>query len=255
MTATAHAGAVVGAGVPFSAGELDDALAARDAAADVEVLAITPARVQVVAGADRWDVELGGAHGRVAARLVALHVVERGAPGSDLADLAPPTPAKRGKHDLFTLYGGLASGLEPTDLTSTLIGFDGATTGPIWWSAHGGVQRSLGTDPDPGDPVHATLIKLSVLIGIRRGPVEVGAGPTLGGLLMDGVQLDRYWLFGACAVARARWTIAGPWSITAGVDATAFDHRVEVRASGETIASTPRVALDWTLGITRELSR
>ncbi len=69
----AVAGAIVGAGVPFTAIELEDALHARGLSElDVEVLLLERTQVEIRAKDGRQRVDLGATRGIAAARLVAL---------------------------------------------------------------------------------------------------------------------------------------------------------------------------------------
>lgn len=258
LAAPAWAGASVGAGVPFTAGELDDALAARDGVRDVAVVALAPDRVQVVAGADRWDVALGPARGRDAARVVALHVIERGPPGATLdAPEPPPPPPPRApsSRGWLTLRLGATRGVDHTDLTAGTFGLDGASPGRIWWGLAMELQADLPHDPDPGLPVDGALYKVSAFTGVRGGGLEAGVGATAGMLIFDGLDLERTYVLGASAQVRQRWPLGRGWFVAATAGATVYDHRVEIRYQGQTVASTPRVSLDGSFGLSRELWR
>ncbi len=258
----ASGGVVVGAGVPFSAGELDEALAARDAPADVEVRAITDERVQVTAGSDRFGLALGGARGRVAARLVALHVIERGPSTVEPAPtVIEPTiatqaaPRRKRKTEFLTARFGLTRGVQRDDLTATVVGLELQSTGRIWWGQMHELQRSFTRDPDPGGPVTTVLYRFSLGVGVRHRNLLVGAGPVVGLLWINGETPATSRIWGATAMARGRLPLGDRWAITAGIDLTVFAHRAEVQFHGDTIATTPQTAVTGSLGVTRELGR
>lgn len=91
--APARAGVVVQVGVPFTAAQLEAAIAARGGAGDggleVEVSRPSPERLALVMPAGRWEIEIGAASGETAARVVALHVIELAAGAAAAAAAAP----------------------------------------------------------------------------------------------------------------------------------------------------------------------
>ena len=75
---SARAEVVIKPGVPFTALQLESALAARGGTArlDIEVSSPRPERVALVTPGGKWEIEIGAARGEASARVVALHVVE-----------------------------------------------------------------------------------------------------------------------------------------------------------------------------------
>jgi hypothetical protein len=206
----------------------------------------------VVAGADRWDVAVGGARGPVAARLVALHVVER---APSMVPAAAVDAARGPATFAVTARIGVARGVQADDLAATVAGLEIAAAGRWWWSAGVEWQRGVTRDPDPGAPVASSLWIGRAQAGVTLGRVELGAGPLAGRLHVDtGASADA-WLVGVGAAARARWPVGGGWSITASAGADAYRHRVEVRFGAQTVATTPRVAFSGGIGLSRELGR
>lgn len=258
LASPAHAGVVVGDGVPFSAAELEDAIAARAGgpAGDVEVQRAGDDRLQVVHGADRWQVELGAARGAVAARLVALHVVT--APG-----LAPPRdePAVVPVEDpgwfesgRVAIAGRVAGGAGDTEVTSRGIGLELSTRGRTWIGA--GLEWQRGTVSSPVlAPTVVSAWRARVTVGITRGPIEVAAGPLVRRLDVDAAVGAQTWNAGAGALARVRWTLAPRWSMSAALGVDVYRHRVEVRRGDELVAGTPRAAFTAALALARDLGR
>lgn len=255
VTTPAQAGVVVGEGVPFSAEDLERALAARTrdvAALAIDVQAVAPDRLRVVGPNGRWDVELGEARGRAAARLVALNVL--GGDGGDIA--APARPGSRPARELaLTVSGGASRGVGADDLAATVLAVD-VTTGGRWRIGAGLDWRAaIEATPTGADPVDGQTWLARALIGRGFGRAEVVAGPLVGRLQVDSTVGATAWLSGAAVAVRAGWAIAPGWSMVVGAGGDVYRHRVEVRRAGQVVATTPRVALAATVGLRWELGR
>ncbi len=254
----AQAGVVVGEGVPFSAEDLERALAARTrdgAALAIDVQAIAPDRLRVIGPGGRWDVELGEARGRAAARLVALNVLGGdGGAGGDVA--APARAASRPTRDLaLTVSGGASRGVGADDLAATVLAVD-VTTGGRWRIGAGLEWRAaIEATPTGADPVDGQTWLARALIGRTIGRAELTAGPLVGRLRVDSTVGAAAWLAGATVAVRTSWTIAPGWAVVVGAGGDGYRHRIEVRRAGQVVATTPRVALAATVGLRWELGR
>src|SRR5690348_9860689 len=89
VASPAYAQVEVGPGVPFSASDLDVALATRGATGDVTVTALTSSTVEVVTATTSVRIDLGGVRGPAAARLLAMRLLDVDSPG-----LAAEVPAR-----------------------------------------------------------------------------------------------------------------------------------------------------------------
>lgn len=253
----AQAGVVVGEGVPFSAEDLERALAARTrdvAALAIDVQAIAPDRLRVVGPNGRWDVELGEARGRAAARLVALNVL--GDDGGDVDIVAPARPAARPARALaLTVGGGASRGVGAADLAATVLAVE-VTTGGRWRIGAGLDWRAaIEATPTGAEPVDGHTWLARALIGRAFGRAEVVAGPLVGRLRVDSTVGATAWQSGAAVAVRAGWAIAPGWTVVVGAGGDGYRHRIEVRRAGQVVATTPRVALAATVGLRWELGR
>jgi hypothetical protein len=252
----AEAGVVVGEGVPFSASELEQALAARAAggrrvALDVRQLA--PGRVRVRGARGEWDVDIGAARGTIAARLVALNVVA--AIEADLAGRPGAAPVASGAGWSVSGQAGARRGLGGDDLTSVLAGVEVARDGRWWLAAGLDGLADLRAAPPGAAPVDGRSWLVRATVGRRIGAVTVGVGPLVGRVHVDSGAHADAWQAGLTAVARGRWTASPRWSVEVGLAVDGYRHRVEVRRDDRVVAATPRVAVAATLGLRRELGR
>ncbi len=252
IAAPARAGVVVGAGVPFSADELEWALAARtrdEARFVVDVQAIAPDRLRVVSPSGRWDVDVGASRGPAAARLVALNVL-----GDDVGEAGPPLDGGDRRWAVMA-RAGASRGIGAADLATSVVGVE-LTVGRRWWIS-GGLEWRAGVETSPAGaaPVDDRLWLVRGLVGRTLGGVELAVGPVAGQLRVDSPAGATAWMIGGALVARTAVAIAPRWSLVVGFDGDIYRHRIEVRRAGEVVASTPRAALAATVGLRRELGR
>lgn len=251
IAAPAEAGVVVGADVPFSADELERALAARapgQPAPVLDVRALAPGRLEVVGTGRRWQIEVGPARGTRAARLVALSVVDDA--GAVTAPVATGPTRPR-----LTVHAGLAGGLGAGDLRSAVLGLE-VSAGARWWLAVGGHWREeLRVEPTAATSVDGRGWAARALVGRRLGRLELGAGPSLGRMTIDSGRHARGWFPGVAAVARAGWPLAPRLALVVGGDVELRQHRIEVRHDDRLVAATPWAALAVTVGVRWEPGR
>jgi hypothetical protein len=103
--APARAGVVVAAEVPFTATQLEAAIAARGGpgAGTLEIYVSRPGpeRLALVTPAGRWEIDIGPASDEAAARVVALHVLDLGGGATPVAPrevAALPTTGVQAPH-------------------------------------------------------------------------------------------------------------------------------------------------------------
>jgi len=264
--ASARADVVVHPGVPFTAAQLEAAIAVRSEAGarrpDLEVSSVRPGRlILVVAPGRSWEIEIGPASGATAARVVALYVIELGvdvvirdAP----ADAAPlrttavraPVPAKAPDHYRLALLGMGSRGMNAGDFAWAGGAIELTHTGP--WIAGGGFawQHGLTIERAAGLPISAELIRARLVSGVAIGPLELVAGGFAGRLFVNsGSDVLGRWSTGLVGEARAALPVSSTWAIEIATDAELFRERIEVRVGTDPIGATPRTALGARIGL------
>ena len=240
LAVPAAADVAVGEGVPFTAGELDAALAPRGIELHAGTIRmVAPTTVEVTTANGRDHVELGGAHGPAAARLVALHLVD--AAEIDAPPAIPPRAARR-----IAVASGVGRGTSAIDLTMLALRVDATWgRGPWRWGASAGWLHGLAKAEDPAQPVDANISIVRAVAGAGVGRVELVGGPAL--VAYTSVAAGVTWGLGGGA--RVRLAGTARWSAIASLDADVFGHRVVVAFDGVDFAATPRVAVTAALGI------
>lgn len=260
---SARADVDVRPGVPFTAPQLEAAIAARVGATrgelHIEVSSLGPDRLTLVTPDGTWEIEIGTAGSETAARVVALYVIElaRGSqvgapPGVAATAAAKVTPGPAGvrtyrlavlgvaargaRADDFALMGGA---IELTGASERLVGGGG-----ISW------QHGLTIAPALGTPISAELVRGRVVGGVALGPVELVAGGFAGRVIVDGGTgvLGR-WSTGLAAEVRAALPVSPGWAVEIAAGAELFRDRIEVRSGEELIGATPRVTLGGRIGL------
>lgn len=283
----AHAGVVVGAGVPFTADELADAIEARGGGGggevDVEVERSGGAELRLITENGTWKVAVGEASGAVAARLVALHLVEPDDLGAIelpprspapprrvavapsqapfLEDLEEP-PAAGGASEpssvgpWLTFRTGATRGMEGTDLAAFVGSIELGGERERWIAAgEVGVHLS-GSSTDAGD-VRWVVPHGRFMLGRRFGTIEVLGGVLLGQMFLSNVE-DRPSATMVALGGTGRLVVPvgrGPWRLVAGVGGDAYQNRIVIRRVGVEEASTPRFAVSAALGLSMVLGR
>jgi hypothetical protein len=252
VASPASAQVEVGLGVPFSASDLEVALATRGGVIDVTVTALTPSTVEVVTATTSVRIDLGGTRGPAAARLLAMQLLEVSPPG--LAAEVPArveratavTPRRAGDPALLVAIGG-GRGVRGVDMTMTRVRLEATTTAAGFRVGAGaGWVHGLADAVDPTQPVGADLAIVGPLIGRELGALQLVAGPIGGRYRVTGAS---GWLWGVTATARVRVARTGGWHVWVGADAELLDPRVVVRFDGREVAATPRAALYGELAI------
>jgi hypothetical protein len=267
---SARADVDVRPGVPFTAPQLEAAIAARVGAGrgdvDIEVSSLGPDRLTLVTPDGTWEIEIGTAGSDTAARVVALYVIELArssqvvAP-ADATTIATEVPASAGARPTYRLavLGVVARGPRTDDLTMMggAIELTGANERLV---AGGGIswQHGLTIDSELGDPISAELVRARVVGGVALGPLELVAGGFAGRIIVDGGPgvLGR-WSTGLAAEARAALAVSPGWAVEIAAGAELFRDRIEVRFGDDRIGATPRMTLGGRIGLawTRERSR
>jgi hypothetical protein len=248
VCAPAQAGVRVDRATPFAADELTAALASRGGPPDVVVVAADPGAVQVQVDGRTFRITLGGARGRVAARIVAAHVADLRASPSR-APAAALAVRERGHLDV-SASAGLGGGLQARDLLALRVAAEVRGGGTWRWMAGIGWIRGAGGDARLG----ATDLGLARAgLGLAAGRLDVTTGPLLARYHVDGGAAAG-WTPGWHGGVRLRAFEAERWRIHATLDGEWLQHRVVVRVDGEPVAATPRVALSAGLGIGWELA-
>lgn len=263
--ASARAGVLVQPGVPFTAAELEAAIAVRGGPGadrlDLEVSSSRPGRLVLVATpGGRWEIEVGPAGGEAAARVVALYVLELGV---DVvvrevpADAATPrtaegsAPAPPGARDPYRLAMlGLGSrGMDAGDFAWVGGAIELTHIGP--WIAGGGFswQYGLPIQRAPGKPISAELVRAQLVGGVAFGPLELVAGGFAGRLFVDtGTDVLGRWSTGLLGEARAVLPVSPAWGVEIAADAELFRDRIEVRFGTDPIGATSRTAFGARIG-------
>jgi hypothetical protein len=268
--ASARAGVVVQSGVPFTAAQLETAIAVRGGAGegglDLEVSSGGPGRlVLVMAPGWSWEIQIGPASGAAAARVVALYVIElgadvviRGAPADAPSDAAmlratagsAPVPVEAPDRYRLALLAMGSRGMDAGDFAWTGGAIELTHLGP--WIAGGGFswQYGLPIERAPGQPISAELIRVRLVGGVALGPLELVAGGFAGRLFVNsGSEVLGRWSTGVVGEARAALPVSSAWAIEIATDAELFRERIEVRFGADSIGATPRTALGARIGL------
>lgn len=233
----ARAEVEVGDGVPFTASELESALLTRGVEPALTVRAVSGSTIEVRTPATAERIDLGGARGPAAARLVAVYLAE--APEPALATVEVRAPARRSRPVWLRVAAIAGRGAASDDLA--LIGPEaGVRTGRGRWQLGAELAWLHGQAADPGAAVRANLGLARIAIGAQVGAVELTAGPTLG---RYGVGARRGWMRGGHVDAAVRVVGGATWRVRVGARAELLDPRVEVRLDGRAFTATPRLAL------------
>jgi hypothetical protein len=267
--ASARADVVVHPGVPFTAAQLEAAIAARSGAGDrwpdLEVSSVCPGRLALVAapGAS-WEIEIGEASGAAAARAVALYLIElsvdvviRDVPADPPTEAAPlqttavnaPVPAEAPDRYRLALLGIGSRGVDAGDFAWAGGAVELTHLGP--WIAGGGFtwQHGVTTERAAEQPVSAELIRARLVGGVAIGPLELVAGGFAGRLFVSsGSHVLGRWSTGLVGEARAALPVSSTWAIEIATDAEVFRERIEVQSGTDLIGATPRTALGARIG-------
>lgn len=276
----ARAGVVVHAGVPFTSAQLHDAIAARRGSdggdLDVEVSRLSPTWLVLIMPTGRWEIQIDGVSGEMAARIVALHVVELADgplaageakaapmvppaldPAASVRDPAAPAAkvhvrgtgrAKRGYR--VAALGVGSRGVRADDFVS--VGGAVRVTRTGRWVADGGIawERGLTIEHEPALPISTNLIRARAAGGVAFGPLELVAGGFAGRVHVDaGTDMIREWAVGLAAEGRVAAHVSGALSIMLAASAEVSRNRVEVRFDDVRVGATPRVALGGGIGL------
>jgi hypothetical protein len=277
--APARAGVVVGEGVPFTADELAAAIEARsgeDVVGDIEVEMSPGADLRLITPNGMWDVVVGEARGSAAARLVALHVVDR----QGLGAIALPPPARVAAapsptvldedldeptieaavaepvvHGPWVVFGaGVTRGPASTDLAAFTASIEIGGERERWIAAgEVGVDLS-GASPDAGD-VRWVMPRGRLNLGRRFGSVQILGGVLVGQMFLANVP-DRPSATMVAVGGHARIVQPignGPWRLVAGFGVDAYQDRLVIRRMGVEEASTPRFSLAGTIGFSKDV--
>jgi hypothetical protein len=264
--ASARAGVVVAPGVPFTASQLEAAIAVRggpdEGRLDLEVSSSRPGRLVLLATpGGRWEIEIGPASGEAAARVVALYVVELGVDvvvpavaakvgTTRTAEVSVPAPPGARDDYRLALLGVASHGMNAGDFAWMGGAIELAHIGP--WIAGGGLswQYGLTIDRAAGKPISAELIRVRVVGGVALGPLELVAGGFAGRLFVDvGDDVLGRWSTGLVGEARAVLPVSSAWAVEIATDAELFRERIEVRFGPDPIGATPRTVLGARLGL------
>lgn len=270
--ASARAGVVAEPGVPFTASQLEAAIAIRggpdEGRLDLQVSSARPGQLVLVATpGGRWEIEIGPASGEAAARVVALYVVELGvavivpavaAEAGTVRTAEGSIPAPPGTRDGYrlALLGMASHGMNPGDFAWMGGAIELTHIGP--WIAGGGLswQYGLTIDRAPGKPISAELLRARVVGGVALGPLELVAGGFAGRLFVDvGDDMLGRWSTGLLGEARAVLPVSSAWAVEIATDAELFRERLEVRFGTEAIGATPRAELGVRIGLAWTESR
>jgi hypothetical protein len=265
LTATsARAGVLVQPGVPFTAAQLEAAIAVRGGPGedrlDLEVSSSRPGWLVLVTPGGRWEIEVGPAGDEAAARVVALYVIElgvnvivpevaAGAATPRMAGGSAPAASGARNHYRLALLGLGSRGMDAGDFAWTGGAIELTRVGP--WIAGGGIswQYGLTIDRAPGKPIRAELIRARLVGGAALGPLELVAGGFAGRLFLDGgTEMLGRWSTGLVAEARTTLPVSAGWAVEIAADAELFRERIEVRSGTDAIGATPRTALGARIG-------
>jgi hypothetical protein len=266
---SAHADVVVQDGVPFTAAQLEAAIAVRTSSGehrpDLEVASVRPGRLVLVASGRRWEIDIGRAGGAAAARVVALFVIELGvdvvvrqvpaaAPGA-AEGIAPRAAEAPDRYRLAVL--GLGSrGMDAGDFAWAGGAVELTHIGT--WIAGGGLswQYGLPIERAPGMPISAELLRARLVGGVALGPLELVAGGFAGRLFVtSGSDVLGRWSTGLLGETRAALPVSSAWALEIAAEAELFRERLEVDFGTQRIGATPRAALGVRLGLAWTESR
>lgn len=242
------------------------------------------AAVLVTTPSGTWTIALGDARGPSAARLVALHLIDAsdGAtpvapppalapsrvaaapletpPTDDLDDppavaaVAPSKPVRR-----ITFAAGIGRGTGDVDLPAATWSAE-LTVAKGRWVGGGAFWLQVAGPSEPrdvGERVMTAMGQLRALFGVRQGSFELVGGPHAGMMFFDEVPGSRArMMVGVGGAARYRIPLRPRgWSLQLSAGADGYRHRVVVEASGTPLASSPRVAYLFNVGLSGVLGR
>lgn len=270
--ASARADVVVRDGVPFTAAQLESAIAVRSGSGedrpDLEVSTVRPGLLVLTAPGRRWEIEIGPASGVAAARVVALFAIEvgieagidvvvreapAGAPGAAATPrtaAAAPQPAETPDRYRLAVLGVGSHGMDAGDFAWAGGAIELTHVGP--WIAGGGVswqygipiQRALGAS------ISAELIRARLVGGVALGPLELVAGGFAGRLFLNsGSDMLGRWSTGLVGEARAALPVSSAWAVEIATTAELYRERLEVHFGADPIGATPRTALGVRIGL------
>lgn len=263
---SARAEVVVRSGVPFTALQLEAAVAARGGTAglDIEVSSPWPERVALVTPSGRWEIEIGAARGEAAARVVALHVVElavgaapvsavvTGAPGEGVAApgaRASTAPVRAGGPRIAALAVG-ELGARRTDFASLGGAIEVAYAGP--WIVGAGLswQHEQTIHVESGPQITGELLRGRVVVGVAFGPAELAAFGFAGRVRFDDfMDTPTQWSTGIGAEVRLVLPVSTAWAFVIATGTELFNEDTEVRYVIGPIAAMPRMAVAGGIGV------
>jgi hypothetical protein len=253
-SATAHAEVVVEAGAPFTADELEAALAIRQAApADVVVHVVSPSAIELETPGGALRIELGDARGVEAARLVALQ-------WAALADVAAPAPVVLAPPGLiapapppitatatpFTIgiAAGIGIGVSSTDLTLSSVSGD-----ILWRHGHwlwgGGGTWLHGTTAAPFNGIaNMDLGFARAEVGVAFGRFSLLVGPAVVAFhsLSDRLGV----VAGAAASFNVELLHSGPWRVYVRGE---FDDLLQDIDYPDPLVASPGLTASASLGV------
>jgi hypothetical protein len=261
--ASARADVVVQAGVPFTAAQLEAAIAVRSGSGerrpDLEIARVYPGRLVLVAAGRRWEIDIGPASGAAAARVMALFVIELGvdvvvrevpAAAPRAAAVTAPHAAEAADHYRLAVLGSGSRGMDAGDFAWAGGAIELTHVGP--WIAGGGLswQYGLPIERAPGMPISAELLRARLIGGIGLGPLELVAGGFAGRLFVtSGSDVLGRWSTGLVGEARAALPVSSAWAVEVAAEAELFRERIEVDFGTARIGATPRTALGVRIGL------
>jgi hypothetical protein len=253
----------VGPGLPFTTEQLEQALASRVGDSSIARLTVTAhgeGAADIAAGGLTRVVPFGDRTGYAAARVVALAIYDL-----LLVEATPPALARlddranavlaRPMVQLAALAGAMkgAGTAQPLGLALSV-----ALTWPVSDRLCGRVSAGSWWVPE-GEPTPANAglqaWPLRISAGLRRGGVDLVAGPIVMPYVLSGTVHTRGVVAGAGASADAGLRVSRGMRLVASGGLDVFANRVEVRNNREPIFSTPRVALSVALGLAIEVGR
>jgi hypothetical protein len=272
--------------VPFTAAQLEAAIAVRGGSAEIaiEVSSPSPERLALKTRDGRWEIEIGAARGEAAARVVALHVIELGvgaAPVSDGVTRAPGEVAPGEMAPGAVAPGAVAPGAVEVGATARQalvpmaadryrvaalgVGARGTSAGDFAslgaaievtrsgrWIVGGGLgwQHALTIHGDHGAPYNGDLIRGLVLGGVTVGPAERVATGSAGRVIVDGGTggVNR-WSTGIGAEVRVAVPVSAAWAVMIAAGTELFRERIEVRYGDMQIGATARATVGGGIGV------
>jgi hypothetical protein len=263
---SARAEVVIKPGVPFTALQLEAAVAARGGTAglDIEVSSPRPERVALVTSGGRWEIEIGAARGEAAARVVALHVVELAvdaAPVSAGVTRAPgevaPAPEAGARASsrraagprIATLAVG-ALGLRRSDFASLGGAIEVTYAGPWILGAGLSWQREQTYHVEYGPQITGDLFRGRAIGGASFGPVEVVVIGFAGRVRFNDVTgWNNRWSTGLGGDVRLVLPASGAWAAVIAMGIEAYGEVTEAWYPFMPVAAMPHTTVAAGIGI------